>query len=368
MTMRRATWLASLLLSVAAASAAPADTTDPFKHPVKDCRPCRFSPGRGQPAFDLTFVFDGSGDDKTLAALEIVPVDGGTAQRLDTGGIAVADFPDGFSLEIGDLRRDGSGDLGIVNLVAPDNSTEEYWLYEPKRHEFVALRRDPDHGDTCPLELVPDTHELHCHIRDGYVGYADIWYRIEGNRTVALREIEQSTESPLAVLVTTDLSVTPNRVAKTVVGFVGDSPARDAFRQQLDAASKQAAARFQKADKAGAVAALEPLLKDKDLWTLTNSVPVTDDNDPADLRLVAELNDYGFYLEEAGRPADAIDVLAAVIDLNPTRIVAYLNLADARFAAGDPDGAKTNYAEYRKRMIADGKATRIPPRVAERLR
>jgi hypothetical protein len=361
--MRSAGWLVAALLLGTGARAAD----DPFSAPVDDCRPCRFSPGTGQPSFDLRFVFDGKGDTKALTAFEITPADGGKPQRLNFEPVAASDFPTGFIVVADDLRGNGSGDLGLVTLEGADNSTMLYWLYDPATRQFVALERDADHGEDCPLVRVPAAHELQCHVKGSALEHADIFYRIEGRRTVALREIEEAVDGPLVIERVSDYTVKPPRVETATVGFFGDSPARTAFRQKLDAAATAAAARYQAGDKPGAVAALEPLLKDMDLETLTDSVPVTNGNDPADLKLVGQLNDYGFYLAEAGRLRDAAGVLESVIDLNPGRTVAYLNLADALFATGDVDTAKRHYADYQKRMIAEGKQARIPPRVAERL-
>ncbi len=111
---------------------------------------------------------------------------------------------------------------------------------------------------------------------------------------------------------------------------------------------------------------MELLLKDKDPRALTSTYPPS--NDPSDRQIVAEFNDYGFYLEEAGRAREAVAVLSAVIDLDDKRIPAYLNLADAQYATGNVADAKADYAEYTKRMAAAGMAVRIPPRVVERLR
>jgi hypothetical protein len=371
--MRRATMLPALLLGALLLGALPPGgmaapaAPDPFGAPVKDCHPCRFSPGPGQPELSLTFVFDGSGDQKSLTALQITPAAGGPAQRLETGDIAVSDFPDGFAIDDRDLNGDGFADLGIITLAAADNATEAYWLYEPKSRRFVALERDAALGDACPLTPAATPGELRCHVVSSLAEYSDIWYRIDGHRTVAVRQVDQRIDGPLLVHVTTDLSSRPGRVVKTdTVGFVGASPARAAFRKQLAAASRRAAARYRAGDKPGAVAALEPLLKDKNFLALTGTDPMS--GKPEDPRLVGELNNYGFYLEEAGRPADATRVLMAVTDIDPDRTVAYLNLADAQFASGDRGAAKASYAAYRKRMIAAGKAARVPARVAERMR
>ena len=54
------------------------------------------------------------------------------------------------------------------------------------------------------------------------------------------------------------------------------------------------------------------------------------DVDPSgrDPEITAILNDYGFFLDEAGQHDKAISVLQVVIARDPNRAVAYLNLAD----------------------------------------
>ena len=360
MTMRRGIWLAMLLASVGASAAAAA--TDPFANPVKDCRPCHFSVGSGGPAFDLTFVFEGSGDDRNLAAFEIAPADGGQVQRLDAGGVAVSQFPGGFSIMLRDLDGDGALDLGLLTLQSADgNASANYWLYDPKAHQFAEL----EIADDCVLQRQPNGALL-CHVKSSAAEYVDTWYRIEGHRAVAQRKAEQRIEDSLLVQVDTDLTAKPPKSAKTVVGFMGDSPERATFRKQLDTAAKLAAARYKSGDKRGAVAALAPVLDGKNLWGLTDTTPVG--TDTADLRLIDHINDYGFYLAEVGRPDDAIPVLQAVIDLNRDRTVTYLNLADAQFAIGDKMAAKQSYAEYVKRMAAEGKEAHVPARATERMR
>lgn len=86
---------------------------------------------------------------------------------------------------------------------------------------------------------------------------------------------------------------------------------------------------------------------------------------------IAWLNDYGFYLDNAGDTLKAIEVLCRVIRLDSTRTPAYLNLADAqsRLKGGTGGGAdpvklaRYNYGLYAARMRAAGKAGAIPARV-----
>jgi hypothetical protein len=359
--------LATLLLSAAAVVA----ETGPFANPVKDCHPCRFSPGKGQPDFDLTFVFTGSGDQKTLTALDIAPVGGGKSQRLATGDVAVSDFADGFTLDTTDLNGDGLGDLALVTgEFAAGNSSAKYWIYEPAQHDFVPLDRsgagDTDSDDRA-LVVAPD-HMLFAHVHDTNATWEEYWYRIAGHRAVAVRKEEQSAVKELMVHITTDLTVKPPRIVKRVtLGYVGDSPARQEFYKRLDAQWRQAAVFYKQGDAKKAADTMQSAVGTLALPFVVDSYPV-EGSDPQDRKIVGQFNDYGFYLAEAGRTKDAIAVLSDVVDVEADRTVAYLNLADAQFAAGDKVGAKTNYGEYQKRMAAAGKAAKVPPRVAERLR
>jgi hypothetical protein len=352
----------AVALAVWLGSASPlAAGSAPFAGAVKQCQPCRFSPGKDAPSFDLTFVFAGSGSDKILAALDLVPAGGGRTERLDAGGIAASDFPEGFFLELIDLNRDGYGDLGVVTATAADNATEKYWVYTPASRRFIALDRSDDPGGDCPLRWDAEAGALACHVKDSAAIYTDYWYRIEEHRTVAIRKLDQFVKGNLLLHETTDLAVTPPRVVDTTtIGFVGNSPERDAFLKRLHAAARAATALYRRGDKNAALATM--------VRAFGHIRPYALGDDPPDKELAGDLNDYGFFLEEAGHPYEAIDPLQDTLTLDPGRTAAYLNLADAFFAIGNKDGAQANYAEYRKRMAAAGKADKIPPRVSQRLR
>lgn len=79
------------------------------------------------------------------------------------------------------------------------------------------------------------------------------------------------------------------------------------------------------------------------------------------------LNDYGFFLQEAGQHRDAIAIFEAVVELAPQRTVAHLNLADSHWALGQSDAARRSYETYRWQMAQQGLAQQIPARVLQRL-
>jgi hypothetical protein len=359
-------WIVGLSFVFLPALAVPAGAAGLFANPVKDCHPCRFSPGPGQPAFDLTFVFEGAGDLRALTALDIAPAGGGQTQRLEVGPLDVADFPDGFILGDADMNFDSLGDLSVITQVAADNSTADYWVYQPKARSFVPLERVNDDKSGTALSAGPDGR-LVCHVRGSLVEYTDYFYQVTGHRAVAVTKDSREIDDDLIVDTTYDLTVRPNHLVKrTIVGFSGDSPARQAFLGQLDAASIRAEALYRRGDPACAAASIAAVVQDRQLSMLTGSYPVT--NDSGDLRLVRQFNDYGFYLERAGQPKQAVAVLAQVTDVDADRSIAYLNLGDAQYAAGQPEEARGSYIEFRKRMAAAGKLAEVPDRVANRLR
>ena len=90
---------------------------------------------------------------------------------------------------------------------------------------------------------------------------------------------------------------------------------------------------------------------------------------------LAALNDYGFWLAEAGNPAEADAVLGEVLRRDPARTPAYLNRADARIKLRDQRReqrdyfnalAQEDYRLYCSRRLAANEP--IPEKVAERIR
>lgn len=77
-------------------------------------------------------------------------------------------------------------------------------------------------------------------------------------------------------------------------------------------------------------------------------------------------NDVGFLLGESGYYDESIELLNAVIARNPTRTVAYLNLADSYWGVNDKARAAQAYKQYTSLMSGEGKAQKIPQRAVER--
>lgn len=67
-------------------------------------------------------------------------------------------------------------------------------------------------------------------------------------------------------------------------------------------------------------------------------------------------------------PLYAIWLLDKFIKNDPQRVVAYLNIADANWSAGNKMAAVENYRLYMDMMNSSGKGTKIPAIVTERAR
>jgi tetratricopeptide (TPR) repeat protein len=61
---------------------------------------------------------------------------------------------------------------------------------------------------------------------------------------------------------------------------------------------------------------------------------------------IAAVNNYAYYLQLQGKHAEVIPVFQKIIELDPERTVAYLNLADSLWAVGEKNQARKRYSEY----------------------
>ncbi len=83
---------------------------------------------------------------------------------------------------------------------------------------------------------------------------------------------------------------------------------------------------------------------------------------------VQKLNDIAFFLLEAGNCQEATNILENVIYKFPNRTVAYINLGDAYWGLGEQKQAKEAYENYIELMKTNGKESKIPQRVYERIK
>jgi tetratricopeptide (TPR) repeat protein len=80
---------------------------------------------------------------------------------------------------------------------------------------------------------------------------------------------------------------------------------------------------------------------------------------------ISAVNNYAYYLQLQGKHQEAIPVFQKIIEIDPSRTVAYLNLADSLWATGEKSKASQSYSQYVsqcEKMHFDG----VPGRVRER--
>jgi len=89
---------------------------------------------------------------------------------------------------------------------------------------------------------------------------------------------------------------------------------------------------------------------------------------PIDQDNVSFYNDIGFFLEQGEKYWDAVYVLEEVVKAVPDRTVAYINLGDAYFECKQNKITKDRYLKYIDLMKKEGKESKIPKRVFERVK
>jgi len=80
---------------------------------------------------------------------------------------------------------------------------------------------------------------------------------------------------------------------------------------------------------------------------------------------IAAVNNYAFYMQRQGKHAEVIPVFEKIIELDPNRTVAYLNLADSLWATGDKKEASKRYCQYVS-QCEKMRFDRVPDRAKER--
>lgn len=90
--------------------------------------------------------------------------------------------------------------------------------------------------------------------------------------------------------------------------------------------------------------------------------------DPVSLKGNQQIyNDIAYFWQQAGYHREAIWLLAEILNIEPKRTVAHLNIADSLWAEGDTIQAKEHYQLYVRIMEGRKKQSLIPGRVFSRL-
>ena len=79
------------------------------------------------------------------------------------------------------------------------------------------------------------------------------------------------------------------------------------------------------------------------------------------------MNNYAFYLEQTNDLSKSLIVLRKVLDLDPSRMVGHLNVADVLWGLGETTDAQEHYSIYKEMMIDRELTDQIPLYVEERI-
>ena len=107
--------------------------------------------------------------------------------------------------------------------------------------------------------------------------------------------------------------------------------------------------------------------KDEAAIAITEFFKLKSDN-KIDKTNVNKYNDLGFFLEQGKKYREAVELLEKVVNADPNRTVAYINLGDANFGLKNTVKAKEAYLKYIDLMKKEGKSAKIPKRVFERMK
>ncbi len=80
------------------------------------------------------------------------------------------------------------------------------------------------------------------------------------------------------------------------------------------------------------------------------------------------LNDKAYYLDDLGFHNEAVMILQLILLYKPNRTVAYINLGDAYWGLNENLKAIEAYNKYIELMKANGKESKIPKRILDRIR
>ncbi len=103
-----------------------------------------------------------------------------------------------------------------------------------------------------------------------------------------------------------------------------------------------------------------------EMWSFEDTVELSANISVKD---TLKFNDFAFYLWRGGRALDAAILLDKVVAIDPERVVAMLNMADALWDLESDafrDRARLFYSKYNQKMTSQGMAKKIPARVFER--
>jgi tetratricopeptide (TPR) repeat protein len=111
----------------------------------------------------------------------------------------------------------------------------------------------------------------------------------------------------------------------------------------------------------------EKSIKNKEVVINNNFIEYLTKSHPISKSNQVTYNNIAYYLANNGYHEDAIKILKEIIRIVPSRIVAYINIADSYSSVGEIKLAEENYRHYYNIMKKNGKIEKIPERVFDKI-
>lgn len=153
---------------------------------VKDCRPCKFSPGGDVSPYSFTFELKVKGSARSVEAITVTG-GGSAAQTLPVTGMEPIGEADSFFFGGVDINFDGYLDLVLVLDQGGANSHAAYWIFDPEKKTFKPLGTYPT------FTVDKEKQQLTTYVRGGFAGlsYDSRAYKFLHQKLTLVREEKQ---------------------------------------------------------------------------------------------------------------------------------------------------------------------------------
>ncbi len=263
-----------------------------------------------------------------------------------------------YDLHTIDLNKDGFLDFGVSVPSESRNPKFIYFLYNPANKNFTKLGQFGHLVAKSTTSLfVAKTYTSR------YYDFEYRTYKMKNSKLVLVNRIDsifKSNDQIATVNETRFINGREELVGRRLLPLMGSMASKKYF-QELSKAYKTSLVHFKRKDIDRSISVLEKYFNDYEYTRIFF-------NDNLYNLYLNIMNDYAFFLEQAKKYRESIEILNFVIKTTPKRIVAFINLGDAYYGIGDTDNAKNSYQTYIDLMKKNGKQKRIPKRVYDRVK
>ncbi|MDB1111194.1 tetratricopeptide repeat protein [Pseudomonas extremaustralis] len=140
---------------------------------------------------------------------------------------------------------------------------------------------------------------------------------------------------------------------------VDDKKYKYVFSEMIDVAHSDALVLFRRGRVVDAIEKLSSFANGYDVAWLA-------DKDLAGV-VISAINDYAYFLQKNNEVMASVEYLKKILNAEPGRAVAWLNLADSNWMIGKKDEAIKQYVEYKDIVLAKDERSKIPSRVIKRI-